>query len=126
MKKRFTLIILLLAACLSNVSADQIPAGETLYLYVGSYWPCYSSYLIYASHWQRYEVLTPVDGKPGLYQYTFPSSFNHKVYFGATEQILTTGADDWIGFCDVKTRELSFGWTASTPCFIIDDISGSG
>ena len=126
MKKRFLLIILLLAACLTNAIADQIPTGGTVYLYVSPYWQCYSSYLIYASHWQRYEVLTPVEGTPGLYQYTFTSSFKHKIYFGATEQIITTGEDKWIGFCDVRTKELSLNWTEATPCFIIDDISGSG
>ncbi|MBQ6984437.1 MAG: hypothetical protein IJQ20_05855 [Paludibacteraceae bacterium] len=128
MKNRCSITILLLACWIFAFPASNntVPAGETLYLYVSSYWPCYASYLLYSSHWQRYEVMTPVAGKPGLYQYTFTSSFSKKVYFGATTQVITTGADDWIGFCDVKTKELEFKWTAETPCFIIDDISGSG
>lgn len=126
MKKRFIGIILFLGVWLSGFAAT-IPAGQTLYLYVSSpSWMCYASYVLYASHWQAYELMTPVEGVPGLYQFTFTSSFDHKIYFGATSQVLTEGAHEWIGFCDVKTNELDFKWTSSTPCYIIDDVTGSG
>ena len=126
MKKRFIGIILFLGVWLSGFAAT-IPAGQTLYLYVSSpSWLCYASYVLYASHWQAYELMTPVEGVPGLYQFTFTSSFDHKIYFGATSQVLDGGAHEWIGFCDVKTKELDFKWTSSTPCYIIDDVTGSG
>ena len=126
MKKRFIGIILFLGLWLSGFAAT-IPAGQTLYLYVSSpSWLCYASYVLYSSHWQAYELMTPVEGVPGLYQFTFTSSFNHKIYFGATSQVLEGGAHEWIGFCDVKTKELDFKWTSSTPCYIIDDVTGSG
>ena len=126
MKKRFKFIILLLTVWCSNAIAATIPAGGTIYLYVAPNWACYGSYVLYASHWQAYELMTPVEGVPGLYQFTFTSSFNHKIYFGATEQILESGAHEWIGFCDVKTKELDFSWTAAKPCYIINDVTGAG
>lgn len=127
MKKRIIGILLFLGLWWSGATASTIPAGQTLYLYVSSpSWLCYASYVLYSSHWQAYELMTPVDGVPGLYQFTFTSSFNHRIYFGATSQVLTGGAHEWIGFCDVKTKELDFSWTASNPCYLIDDVTGSG
>ena len=120
-------MLLFLGLWWSGATASTIPAGQTLYLYVSSpSWLCYASYVLYSSHWQAYELMTPVDGVPGLYQFTFTSSFNHRIYFGATSQVLTGGAHEWIGFCDVKTKELDFSWTASNPCYLIDDVTGSG
>lgn len=127
MKKRFTIIVLLLSFCMSGFS-DNIPAGQTLYLYVSHYWSCYASYVFMTSHDNNwYEVMEPVPDKPGLYEYTFTSQFRWKIYFGASSQVITSGGHEWLAnFTDVHSKELSLGWTASTPCFIIDDITGSG
>jgi hypothetical protein len=74
-----------------------------------------------------YEVMEPVPDKPGLYEFTFTSQFRWKIYFGASSQVITSGGHEWLAnFTDVHSKELSLGWTASTPCFIIDDITGSG
>ena len=127
MKKRFTTLVVLLGLWMSAF-ADNIPAGQTLYLYVTPYWSCYASYLFMTSHDNNwYEVMEPVPDVPGLYKYTFSSQFRWKIYFGAGMQLITEGGHQWIAnITDVHSRELDLGWTSSTPCYIIDDITGSG
>lgn len=127
MKKRLAILVLLIG-CWFRGYADNIPAGQTLYLYVAPYWSCYVSYVFMTSHDNNwYEVMEPVPGQPGLYKYTFTSQFRWKVYFGASSELITTGGHEWLAnFTDVHSREITLNWTATNNCFIIDDITGSG
>ena len=128
MKRRFTLIVLLLGTWLSSFAAN-IPAGQTLYLYVSPYWSCYASYLFMTSHDNnKYEVMEAVQGQPGLYKFTFTSEFRWKLYFGASNEIMTQGGHEWIAnITDIHTQqEINLNWTATNNCYIIDDITGSG
>ena len=128
MKRLFTLIVLLLGTWLSSFAAN-IPAGQTLYLYVSPYWSCYASYLFMTSHDNnKYEVMEAVQGQPGLYKFTFTSEFRWKLYFGASNEIMTQGGHEWIAnITDIHTQqEINLNWTATNNCYIIDDITGSG
>ena len=131
MKKRFTFIILLLAAWLSSATAATIPAGKTIYFCPGVSWGCMATYVVYCSGWnpQGYQIFTPVPGTVGVYQCTLTTSVSSEIHFGATEQVLTSDGTGWIGnFCPNQYihQTSQNGWTSSTPCYIIDDPSGSG
>jgi len=79
MKK--SLLTLLIICTLSPLRAIEqwdynVPVGTTLYLDVSQYWCCMESYLIYTyDGW--YDVMSPVPGKHGLYQYTLTTAINN-------------------------------------------------
>ena len=128
MKRRFTLFVLLLGTWLSSFAAT-IPAGSTIYLYPGYDWGCMATYVIYCSGWnpQGYQIFTPLPGSIGVYQCTLTKSVSSNIYFGASNQVKTSDGTGWIGdFCQNKYETSQNGWSSSTPCWIVDDVTGVG
>ena len=130
MKKRVLILYLLFGWLCGMQAATNIPEQSTVYLDVSGGWGCKASYVIYCSGWnpQGYQVFSPVAGVPGVYQCVLTKSVNSKVHFGASDQVITEDGTGWIGgFCGSYIYETATtGWSTSTPCWVIDNITGAG